>query len=518
MIEKLDDEILKFINIHFAAENDFGKLCDACCVKRDWLINTVPAEKRIMDFLVWLESLYDDFIPRLYNALRLLKPGQKKEIDKLFKLFSGFDLILYQVLSEKFNCQKLKKFCDTLDIPLSVIQDCTDIEDAAIQMVYYSKQTGLPEKMIRSLKQKFPQEPLISELERATLQQTENLFLVSFPFMDTASASAKMYINEIGKYFTTNTSQLYQTTSPFSVNRILDYCELLRDAIDRYAAIIFILGEDLNLDVTDEAIELFKTEYFCAYFKKVSIYVFCSAKLQGQMDNFKSIHKASRPLELLSDICKWQISKKGKPPVIFSDTPDLSRQMVRYVDQLIAKPIIVANFITPQLTSDKLDKFSGKKRNKIFISYSQKDKEWLEKVKTHLSALKYEIKLEEKDLEFWDDTCINSGDNWNEKIMESLNSAGVALLLISPHFLASGFIQDVEVPFLLKEKKHDKDGSLKIIPLILSNSRFKESADLSKFQAINLNEPLASLNENDQNAVLGKLAGEIKEHLMKKIE
>jgi hypothetical protein len=70
----------------------------------------------------------------------------------------------------------------------------------------------------------------------------------------------------------------------------------------------------------------------------------------------------------------------------------------------------------------------------IFVSYSHKDKKWLEKLHPHLGSLAREKGLHSFS---FDDTAIKSGSYWTDEITHALNSAKVAILLISKHYLDS---------------------------------------------------------------------------------
>src|SRR5512133_170514 len=116
-------------------------------------------------------------------------------------------------------------------------------------------------------------------------------------------------------------------------------------------------------------------------------------------------------------------------------------------------------------------------RTKVFISYSHADKAWLERLKRHLKPL-----VREGHLDYWDDTHIRPGDDWQQEIRAALDRAQVAVLLISADFFASDFIDEDELPPLLATAQAK---GVRILPVILSASRIARDARLARFQAAN---------------------------------
>lgn len=141
----------------------------------------------------------------------------------------------------------------------------------------------------------------------------------------------------------------------------------------------------------------------------------------------------------------------------------------------------------------------------IFISYSHKDIEWLERVQVHLKPLEREGTISR-----WDDTLIKAGEDWREQISQSLNSSKVAILLISPDFIASDFIANNELPPLLEAAKIQ---GTTILSLIIKPSRFKKIESLSRLQTINDpdNEYLVKLSEGEQAEILVRLSDAVED-------
>ena len=77
---------------------------------------------------------------------------------------------------------------------------------------------------------------------------------------------------------------------------------------------------------------------------------------------------------------------------------------------------------------------------KIFVSYSRKDKKWLERLQVHLKPLESDGVVD-----LWDDTEIKAGADWEAEIERALVEAKAAILLISADFLASDFIRKRDV-------------------------------------------------------------------------
>lgn len=139
----------------------------------------------------------------------------------------------------------------------------------------------------------------------------------------------------------------------------------------------------------------------------------------------------------------------------------------------------------------------------VFISYSHEDVKWLEKVKIFLAP------LERADLvKVWDDREIQPGAPWLEEIRQSLESARVAVLLISQNFWHSVFIQETELPQLLKKAQ---ERECRVFWIAISSSTV-EASELSKYQAANdPKRPLDMLPESEQNQVLVKLFEQMKD-------
>jgi len=138
---------------------------------------------------------------------------------------------------------------------------------------------------------------------------------------------------------------------------------------------------------------------------------------------------------------------------------------------------------------------------RVFVSYSRRDRKWVDRIKIHLKPL-----VRERAIAFWDDSQIHAGSDWRSVITTELSSTQVAVLLVSADFLASDFVTDEELPRLLHGA--EANGTL-ILALIVSPSRFSESA-LARFKTINApDDPLIAMKKPEREDTLVRLAAAI---------
>jgi class 3 adenylate cyclase len=140
-------------------------------------------------------------------------------------------------------------------------------------------------------------------------------------------------------------------------------------------------------------------------------------------------------------------------------------------------------------------------RDEVFISYSHKDRGWLERLQTMMQPLVARSKVK-----LWDDTRIKPGQNWKAELAHALKRAKVAVLLVSPDFLASEFIRNQELPALLRAAQSE-GGTIFWIPLRPS---LVEESGIADYQApIDPARPLAILPRAEQQRSLAALCRQI---------
>lgn len=141
-------------------------------------------------------------------------------------------------------------------------------------------------------------------------------------------------------------------------------------------------------------------------------------------------------------------------------------------------------------------------RDQVFISYSHADRRWLDRLLQHLRPL-----VRDGHIKVFSDKDIGFGEDWRSKLQAALESARVAILLISSDFLASDFIADHELPPLLAAAA---DKGTTIIPVNVASSLFEMTPSLTRFQAANpASRPLAAMRRSEADKVLADLARQV---------
>jgi pimeloyl-ACP methyl ester carboxylesterase len=141
-------------------------------------------------------------------------------------------------------------------------------------------------------------------------------------------------------------------------------------------------------------------------------------------------------------------------------------------------------------------------KNRIFVSYSHRNKDWLERLQRMMSPF-----LRKGELELWDDTRLKPGEKWLEEINLALATCKVAILLVSDEFLASNFIDQKELPVILKAAEQRQ---IKLLWVYLSPALY-EGTPIKDFQAAHdPARPLAHLSAAEQGEALKQIAINIK--------
>lgn len=141
-------------------------------------------------------------------------------------------------------------------------------------------------------------------------------------------------------------------------------------------------------------------------------------------------------------------------------------------------------------------------KDKVFISYSNKDKALLDSL---LVMLKPYIR---NGLDLWSDLRINPGQDWRKEIQKALNAAKVAVFLVTADFLGSDSIDQEELRPLLASAK-SKETTILWIP---ADHSCVEATPIYEYQAlIPPEKPLKDFSGSRRTKVIKEIAEKIKD-------
>lgn len=191
-----------------------------------------------------------------------------------------------------------------------------------------------------------------------------------------------------------------------------------------------------------------------------------------------------------------------------------SEVAIKHQDRIVAEMLQVVSSKgtvsneneTPSFSSNTQPAILPATQDSIFISYSHKDKRWLQKLHMVFAPL-----IRDDKLHLWSDAQIKPGNIWREEIQQALAGAKVAILLVSPHFLASDFIAKYELPPLLKAAKQN---GLTILWIAVSACLYTET-EIVHYQAVNNpSKPLDSFRPPQMHHELVGVCEQIKKAMM----
>jgi serine/threonine protein kinase len=143
-------------------------------------------------------------------------------------------------------------------------------------------------------------------------------------------------------------------------------------------------------------------------------------------------------------------------------------------------------------------------RNQVFISYAHEDAAWRDAFAVMLAPA-----VRRGSITLWSDGSIAAGKDWAQSIDQALQSASAAILLVTPHFLQSEFINEIELARLLSLAK-TKGVALHWVPV--SASLYAETPLHEVQAAWDPAAPLDQLSAAEQSAAVYKICTEIVEN------
>lgn len=137
----------------------------------------------------------------------------------------------------------------------------------------------------------------------------------------------------------------------------------------------------------------------------------------------------------------------------------------------------------------------------VFLSYAHKDKKWRDELITMLAPA-----LRKKTIDLWYDDKIKPGQDWKQEIEDALERAKVGVLLVSKQFMASSFIANKELPFLIAAAANRK---VKLTWVLLDECLYSEE-DFAAIQALHdVGRSLGSYQRNNRDKHMKQIAQEI---------
>jgi hypothetical protein len=139
---------------------------------------------------------------------------------------------------------------------------------------------------------------------------------------------------------------------------------------------------------------------------------------------------------------------------------------------------------------------TASKRTKAYISYHPRDKAHLDMLHTHLTLF-----VRKGMIDYWDRTEIVPGADLRDEISKALEVARVAIILVSPEYLAAESpdpIASYELPTILQAAYKQE---MTILSVIVRPCDFA-SSDLEPFQPVNSPElPLSRLKTSEREKI-----------------
>lgn len=138
-------------------------------------------------------------------------------------------------------------------------------------------------------------------------------------------------------------------------------------------------------------------------------------------------------------------------------------------------------------------------RDQIFVSYSHEDREWVSQLRKTLKAFAVDDTVV-----CWSDERIDPGAKWREELTAALERCKVAVLLVTMEFLASDFIRNQELPFLMERAESHK---IKLLWIPVRESPYA-NFKFSEYQAVIDPAKPMSLMRSQQRDLAWKKIGE----------
>lgn len=140
----------------------------------------------------------------------------------------------------------------------------------------------------------------------------------------------------------------------------------------------------------------------------------------------------------------------------------------------------------------------------LFVSYAHDDKIVHEIIKTIRTLER------QQHLTLWLDDHLQIGQEWEAEILNKINTCNVAIFLISTAFLGSKFIQNTEIPLLLKRSS---ESGIPLLPILIEPTDWEAAPWLTKLQMLLTKENGLSNDVETRKLQLAMISKNIREAL-----
>ena len=283
--------------------------------------------------------------------------------------------------------------------------------------------------------------------------------------------------------------------------------------------------ENEDLDFAQHALDLYRGALDGAlnsgdrnqiYYHSINI-AFLEFVAFDRVDRAREMAELALENASLAEANVWSVATQAEAN-LYLDHRDPALDLYRRVLDLEAEPwqhastALQAGQIASKLKdsqlADRLEEIftpAVRQANSIFVSYSHEDEEWKNRLRQMLTPFLRDGDIE---LQLWvDDESIQPGDRWHETIQNALETAGVAVVLVSASFLESEYVMKYELPEIISAAA---DGKIRLFWVYVSYAAY-DATELEPFQAAHdVSQPLYTLARHEQDEILLKIARNIK--------
>jgi hypothetical protein len=160
-----------------------------------------------------------------------------------------------------------------------------------------------------------------------------------------------------------------------------------------------------------------------------------------------------------------------------TDFEALAQSIRSQADATAVAHALVSNLLPRALNAfDALSRPQSSNSTTMFISYSRRDANWIQRLRTLLRPAERRGVLQT-----WVDADLEPGKSWKEQIQGRINRSQAALLCVSPALLKSTFVRKTEFPALTARRS---DPSFRLFWTLIEPCAWQSVPNLSQIQAI----------------------------------